>query len=47
MLLLKLEIIHFSDIYSYMNVLSKYKKGDAAKVKVLRGKEELTFDIIF
>lgn len=35
------------DLTSYMKALSKYKKGDAAKVKVLRGAEELTFDIIF
>ena len=37
----------FYDIYSYMNVLAKYKKGDAAKVKVLRDGKELTFDIVF
>ncbi|MDQ2864301.1 MAG: M20/M25/M40 family metallo-hydrolase, partial [Bacteroidota bacterium] len=37
----------FSDIYSYMDVLSKYKKGDAAVVTVMRGKDQLTFDIIF
>ena len=35
------------DLTSYMKALGKYKKGDAAKVKVLRGKEELAFDIIF
>ncbi|MEO6453339.1 MAG: M20/M25/M40 family metallo-hydrolase [Ginsengibacter sp.] len=35
------------DLNSYMKALSKYKKGDAAKVKVLRGNEELSFDIIF
>lgn len=35
------------DLNSYMNALGKYRKGDAAKVKVLRGNEELTFDIIF
>jgi hypothetical protein len=35
------------DLTSYMKALSKYKKGDAATVKVLRGNEELTFDIIF
>lgn len=35
------------DLTSYMKALSKYKKGDAVKVKVLREKEELTFDIIF
>jgi aminopeptidase YwaD len=37
----------FSDLNSYMTVLSKFKKGDATKVTVLRGKDELTFDIIF
>jgi aminopeptidase YwaD len=35
------------DLNSYMKALSNYKKGDAAKVKVLRGTEELTFDIVF
>ena len=35
------------DLTSYMKALGKYNKGDAAKVKVLRGTEELTFDIIF
>ena len=37
----------FSDVNSYMQVLGKFKKGDATKVKVTRGKEELIFDIIF
>ena len=37
----------FSDVTSYMGVLNKFKKGDATKVKVLRGKQELTFDIVF
>ncbi len=37
----------FHDVTSYMGALSKFKKGDAARVKVLRGKEELVFDIIF
>jgi aminopeptidase YwaD len=36
-----------SDLTSYMKALGKYKKGDASKVKVLRGKEELTFDVVF
>jgi len=35
------------DLTSYMKGLSKYKKGDAVKVKVLRGQEELSFDIVF
>jgi aminopeptidase YwaD len=37
----------FSDIISYMGVLNKFKKGDVAMVKIIRGKEELTFDIVF
>ncbi len=35
------------DLNSYMDALSKFKKGDAAHVKVLRDNKELTFDIIF
>ncbi len=37
----------FSDIYSYMDVLSQFKKGDTTRVTVLRGTEEKTFDIVF
>ena len=37
----------FSDVQSYMDALSKFKKGDAAKVKVKRGEEILTLDILF
>jgi aminopeptidase YwaD len=37
----------FSDVQTYMETLSKFNKGDATKVKVKRGNEELTFDIIF
>ena len=36
-----------SDLNSYMNALSKYKKGDATTVTILRGKNELKFNIIF
>lgn len=36
-----------SDLNSYMNVLSKYKKGDSTTVTVMRGKDELNFKIIF
>jgi len=45
--IIKLGDYDFTDIYSYMKVLSKFKKGDATKVTVLRQKDELTFDIIF
>jgi hypothetical protein len=36
-----------SSVESYMQALSKFKKGDATKVKVKRGKDELLFDIVF
>lgn len=36
-----------SDVQGYMQVLGKFNKGDATKVKVNRGKEELVFDIVF
>lgn len=36
-----------SEINSYMSALSKFKKGDAARVKVKRGNEELVFDVTF
>jgi aminopeptidase YwaD len=39
--------IKFTDVQSYMGALSKFNKGDAAKVKIKRGAEELVFDIIF
>jgi hypothetical protein len=36
-----------SDVQSYMQTLGKFNKGDATKVKVNRGKEEIVFDIVF
>ena len=36
-----------TDLNSYMMALSKFKKSDATKVTILRGKEEMTFDIVF
>ncbi len=36
-----------TDVQAYMQVLSKFNKGDATKVKVTRGKEELVFDVVF
>ena len=36
-----------TDVQGYMQVLGKFNKGDATKVKVNRGKEELIFDIVF
>ncbi len=37
----------FTDVQTYMETLSKFNKGDATKVKVKRGSEELVFDIVF
>ncbi len=37
----------FSDVQTYMEALGKFNKGDATKVKVKRGNEELVFDIVF
>lgn len=37
----------FTDVQSYMETLAKFKKGDPAKLKLKRGKEELSFDIVF
>jgi aminopeptidase YwaD len=36
-----------SSMETYMQALGKFKKGDATKVKVKRGTEELQFDIVF
>lgn len=37
----------FTDVQTYMEALSKFNKGDATKVKLKRGNEELSFDITF
>ena len=37
----------FADVYGYTEVLKKFNKGNAAKVKVKRGIEDLEFDIVF
>jgi len=39
--------IQVTDMNSYMKALSKFKKGDSAKVTVLRGKDEINFDVVF
>jgi len=39
--------VKFTDVQSYMQALGKFNKGEATKVKVKRGNEELVFDIIF
>lgn len=45
--IIQLGDIKFTDVQSYMGALGKFNKGDATKVKVKRGNEELVFDIIF
>ena len=37
----------FSDLQTYMEALGKFNKGDATKVKLKRGNEEMSFDIVF
>ncbi len=37
----------FTDMQTYMETLNKFKKGDATKVKVKRGNEEMIFEVIF
>lgn len=37
----------FTDVQTYMEALSKFKKGDATKVKLKRGSQEINFDIVF
>jgi S1-C subfamily serine protease len=36
-----------TDINNYMTALSKFKRGDTTKVSVIRGKDELNFDVAF
>jgi hypothetical protein len=45
--LLQLGEYKFVDVMSYMQVLSKFKKGEATKLKVSRKGEEKEFDIVF
>ena len=37
----------FTDVQTYMEALSKFKKGDATSVKLKRGSQEINFDIVF
>lgn len=46
-ILLQLGEHKFSDVQSYMQVLGKFNKGEATKLTVKRGAEELVFDIVF
>lgn len=45
--IVKLGDYTITDIYNYMDALSKYKKGDATTVTVLRGNKTETLNIIF
>ena len=44
---IKLGDYTITDIYNYMDALSKYKKGEATTVTVLRENKTITLDIIF
>ena len=37
----------FTDLQTYMEALSKFNKGDATKVKLKRGNEEISFAVVF
>ena len=46
-ILLQLGDFKFVDVMSYMQTLSKFKKGDATKLKIKRTDTEKEFDIVF
>ena len=46
-ILIQLGDFPFVDVQGYMEVLSKFKKGDSTKVKVMRGGETIYFDVTF
>lgn len=37
----------FHDMETYMDALNKFNKGDATKIKLKRGKEDMVFDLVF
>ena len=37
----------FTDLQTYMTTLNKFNKGDATKVKIIRGSKLMVFDIVF
>jgi len=43
----KLGDFNVTDINNYMEALSKFKKGDSARVTVMRGNDKKSFDVIF
>jgi len=46
-ILLQLGEFSFVDVNSYMQSLGKFNKGDKTRLKIKRGQEEKTFDIVF
>jgi aminopeptidase YwaD len=46
-ILIQLGEYKFVDVMSYMRALSKFKKGDKTKLRILRGTQEKEFDITF
>ena len=46
-IIIKIGDIDIADVYGYMDVLGKFKKGESTKVVVQRGSESLTLDITF
>jgi len=45
--IIKLGDFIITDINNYMTALSAFKKGDATKVSVMRGKDEISFNVVF
>ncbi|MEO9211004.1 MAG: PDZ domain-containing protein, partial [Ginsengibacter sp.] len=45
--IVKLGDFKVTDINNYMTTLSKFKKGDATKLTIIRGVNEMNFDIVF
>ena len=46
-IIIKMGDIEISDIYDYMNALSKFCKGDSTIVVVERGTDTLSLQVIF
>ena len=46
-IILQLGEYKFVDIYSYMEALGKFDKGDKTTIRIKRGTEEKIFDIVF
>jgi S1-C subfamily serine protease len=45
--LIKMGTTSITSVESYMQILSKYKKGDAVEVTILRGTNEIKYNITF